>query len=146
MLGKDPVMSSLAQRIQNAQQRLVDLRDQLTRHLDANETMDDAATAASADLSTQIDVQEKSLDALQRAEAQLARASTGTSLTVIQSGTGQSEQQHFQVGEVTRGNPAIQDTTLSSRGRLFAVQAPKIRPSDYIFKAVTASIKHFADP
>lgn len=133
-------MSSLAQRIQTAQQRIVDLRDQLTAHLDSNETMDDAATATTDTLSSQIDSQEKTLGALQRAEAQLARASTGSSLTVIeQRGEQQQLEQH-------RSNPAIQDTTLSPRGRLFAVPAQKVRPSDYIFKAVTAAIKHFADP
>ncbi len=38
-------MSTLAQRIQNAQQRIVALEDRLTTHLESNETMDDAATA-----------------------------------------------------------------------------------------------------
>ncbi len=139
-------MSTLAQRIQNAQQRIVALEDRLTTHLESNETMDDAATATTDQLTSQLDAEKKSLESMKRAEAHLARASTGTSLTVIDQRGEQQPEQHYQVGQVTRGNPGIQDTTLSSRGRLFAVPEKKIRPSDYIFKAVTAAIKHYADP
>lgn len=141
-------MSQIAQRIQNAQQRIVELRAQLNTHLESNETLDDAATATSDGLLAQIESQEKSLAMLKRAEAQLVRASTGTSLTVVEQRT-EPHTENLLVGDVTqltRGNPGLQDTTLSSRGRLFAVPTQKIRPSDYIFKAVTAAIKHFADP
>src|SRR5712671_5015936 len=132
-------MKTLAQRIQDTQQTIVELRDQLQRSLEA-ESPDDAAVDQ---LNGQLETAEKSLATMKRSEANLARASTGTSLTVLEQ-RADAEQQHFQVGQVTRGNPAIQDTALSARGRLFAVPTQKVRPSDYIFKAVTAAIKHYA--
>lgn len=138
-------MSTLAQRIQDAQQNIVSLEDQLTAHLTANETMDDAATATVDNLTAQLEAKKKMLGTLQRAEASLAHSATsgGTALTVLHQ---RSERDQVQDLQLTRGNPAIQDTTLSPRGRVFAISGQKVRPSDYIFKAVTAAIKHFADP
>jgi HK97 family phage major capsid protein/HK97 family phage prohead protease len=135
--GKKKPMSGLAKRIETAQTRIVELRDQLEKHLegidDANPA--DADTAVTETLTEQIDAQEKSLDSLKRAEASLARASAGTALaTTTVANTGDRS-----------NNTNEQLTNLRSALKPFAAPAEKVRPSDYIFKAIAVDLKHFGE-
>jgi len=129
-------MTPIGQRIENAQTRINGLRDQLNAHLETHDGNDDATTTVTDTLTSQLETEEKSLATLKRAEASLARAAAGTSLSVIDTQTVETR------GATTVG---VHDTTLSPRGRTFAVPAAKIRPADYIFKAVATSIKHYGD-
>lgn len=122
--GKVRAMSPLTKRIEDAQARIVVLRDQLNEHLKNvdDENPDDVATATTEELTTKIDAQEKSLDALKRAETQLAKTATGTT-------------------ETRSGEQAI----VVRHARPFAAPAQKVRPMDYIFKALAVDLKHFGE-
>jgi HK97 family phage prohead protease len=65
-------MKTLSERIENAQQNLVSLRDQLTGITNASEEPDETAQAQIDELTAQIEAQQKSLDALVKAEGGLA--------------------------------------------------------------------------
>ncbi len=123
----------LAQRIKDAQERIVKLRDQLDEHLKTidDENPDDAATATTDELTTKIDAQEKSLAALQRAEKQIMERS---SLPVVH-------------GDDDRGNDRNDRDQLSVRGnqRPFAAPAEKIRPADYIYKAIAVDLRSYGE-
>ena len=76
-------MPPIPNKSKNDEAAITELRDQLTEHLntvdDANP--DEAATALTETLNNKIEAQEKSLEALKRAEVSLGKASgTGTSL------------------------------------------------------------------
>src|SRR5262245_16345111 len=134
-------MSGLAKRIQDLQKKIVADRDSLT----AMAEDENADTSVMDALSTQLEADQIKLAALQRTEAQLGKGAvsgqTGTAL--IPSGQQQGgEQQQTQ----QRLTPFVPTLDLSPNGRSFAVPGQKIRPADYIFKAVTTSIRHFADP
>src|SRR6266699_4310027 len=65
----------LAKRIETAQANLADLRDQLDKHIESlDDNPDDTATTMTDELTTRIDAQEKSLESLKRAEAQIMRS------------------------------------------------------------------------
>lgn len=128
-------MTPLAKRIEDTQNRLVDLRDQLNVHLENinDETPDDAQTVTTETLTMQIDGQEKSLEALKKAEVSLAKAATSTALTSVN---------HHRQEE--RGS--TQEMLLHTNNhRPFAVAAKKIQPADYLFKALAVDIKHFGE-
>jgi HK97 family phage major capsid protein len=66
-------MKTMAQRIEEGQTRLNDLRDQLTAHLDKiGDEPDDAAMATTEELSTRVAAQERSLNSLKEAETRLS--------------------------------------------------------------------------
>ncbi len=135
-------MSGLAKRIQDLQQKVVANRDSLTAltELDAPSAEDIASIDT---LGKQLEADEGLLATLKRAEAQLARGATGTSLVPVPP----AQQETIQLQRVPPKTPHIPEVSeLSPRGRTFAIPGQKVRPSDYIFKAVAASIKHFADP
>lgn len=123
---------NISQRIQSAQNNLVALRDQLSTHLDSfgEGDIDDTAVAATDDLNNKIDAQEKSLNSLKRAEAQIVKANGTTAMTVF-------EEPHQVVQDVV--------TIPQQRGRLFAAPAQKIKPVDLLFKAVAVDLKHFGE-
>jgi HK97 family phage major capsid protein len=131
-------MLTLAKRIEDAQLQLVQYRDQLQAHLDSSTEMDDAATATTEELTAQIEAKEKNVEALKKAEAQLARATRSTSLTVI-------DQTDVQPLRPTARGASNGQGDISPRGRLFAVPAQKITPFDCLIKGITVDLKHFAE-
>lgn len=72
-LPKVNTMKTMSQRVEEAQERLVGLRDQLTDHLNGmDDQPDDAALAITEDLNGKIAGQERTLAGLKEAEARLA--------------------------------------------------------------------------
>jgi HK97 family phage major capsid protein/HK97 family phage prohead protease len=132
--GRHRTMSPLAQRIEDTQARLVGLRDQLTDHVSKmDDDMDDASTATTETLTTQIDAVEKSLEALKRAEAQLAKAATGTSLSTV-------------IRTDDRGDRGSEQPMTVQRVRPFAVPAgPKPKGFDHLIRALTVAVKMQGD-
>jgi len=133
-------MSPLSKRIENAQNELVRLRDQLNEHITKmDENPDDAATAVTDDLTTKIDSMEKSLAALQRAEVQLSRTieSRGSNLPAL----------HNEDRSVDRNDDrgSEQLVPLRTNNRPFAAPGQKIRPADYIFRAIAMDLRHFGE-
>lgn len=112
--------SAIAQRITDAQDRLVKLRDQLTEHLasydDTNVT--DEQLAITQDYNAKIDTTTKSLDTLQNAEQRLAATSD----------------------PIARGT----DLTVGS-ARPFAVVAPKVAPQDYVWRSLAIKVLTHCD-
>lgn len=132
-------MTPLAKRIEDTQTRLIGLRDQLTQHLETinDENPDDAATATTETLTMQIDGQEKSLDALVKAEKHLAKSASSTSLTTSTHNHNQPEQQ--------QERNSTQEMFLRTNNRPFAVAAKKVTPVDYLFKALAVDLKSFGE-
>lgn len=138
-------MSGLAKRIQSLQQRIVANQSSLNE-LSSQEDLDIGAIDT---LSKAIETDRSTLAALERAEAQLGAASTSTALVVAPppppAHVEPSLQQ--QVQRYIPTTPQIPEISqLSPNGRSFAIPGQKVRPSDYMIKAVTVAIKHFADP
>src|SRR5215207_6321178 len=76
---KDTLMTTpLAQRIENAQEKLVTIRDQLTNHLaETGDEPDEAAVAVTEELNTRLAAQRRNLESLQAVEREMAsQAST----------------------------------------------------------------------
>lgn len=126
LVGKTTKMTTpISVRIEQIQNRIVALRDDLTKHL---ETVDDNApteeqTTITEAFTQQIETQEKQLDVLKKAEAQLARASASTSTTAVNRG---SEQPMI-----------VRDP------RVWAMPAKKVKPEDYIWRAAALQFKHY---
>lgn len=132
-------MTPLAQRIEDTQARLVELRDQLTDHITKmDDEPDHEATELTDNLTKQIESQEKSLDALKRAETQLAKASTGTSLTTVVRGDRDDH------GD--RGDRGSEQSMTLQRFRPFAASSgPKPKGFDHIIRALTVAVKMQGD-
>lgn len=78
---KDGPPMRLAEKIQAAEKRLTELRDQLSDHITktaAGDDMDDAAIAATEELNDRIASAQKTVDALKKAEASLGEQATFT--------------------------------------------------------------------
>jgi HK97 family phage major capsid protein len=131
--GKNQIMSSISTRIEGAQTRINGLRDQLSAHLESlnDESPDDASTALTEDLTSKLESQEKSLDALRNAEVRLAKAAGTTSRLPAVVSPPHEER-------------AVQEL-IPVRNRPFAVAAKKVRPMDYLFKALAVDIKHYGE-
>lgn len=131
--GKIKTMSPLSKLIQDKQTFLVSLRDELTEHVKAlgDDNATDEQTVVIDGLNSQIEATEKSLETLKRSEASLARASTSTSLTTLE--------------RTADRTTTTTEVTAVHRPRPFAAPAEKIRPSDYIFKAIAVDLKHFGE-
>ena len=82
-------MTTLAKRIPEQQQRLVDLRDQLSTHLNTVNDADpsEADLATTDELNTRIGQAEKGLASLQEAERRLATSTASTALTTTSTET-----------------------------------------------------------
>ena len=128
----------LAKRIEDTQARIVDFTDQLNKHLETidDENPDDAATAITDELTSKIEAQEKALVALQRAEKSIMERSNGVSHDRLPA-----------LHNEDRGNDRGSEQLMPIRGnhRPFAAPAEKIRPSDYIFKAIAVDLKSFGE-
>src|SRR5215204_87910 len=76
-LKSNKAMTPMQKRVEDAQKRLVTLKDQLTEHLKTYDetTTDEAHLAATDELNTQIELAQKALDGLKRSEALLALSS-----------------------------------------------------------------------
>jgi hypothetical protein len=114
--------SPIAQRITDAQERLNNLRDQLTAHLASvdDATVTDEQLAITQDYNAKIDTTTKSLDTLTKAEQRLA----STSDLPVSMAPG---------GLTVRG------------ARPFAVPAQKINPVDYVWRSLVVQIKHHVE-
>jgi len=123
----------LAKRIEDAQKRIVNLKDQLDKHLETldDENPDEAATATTDELTTKIDAQEKALAALQRAEKQIMERSSDERLPALHN--------------EDRGNDRDVQQLTQLRNRPFAMPVEKIRPADYIYKAIAVDLKSYGE-
>lgn len=113
---KIPKMKTLAQRIEDAQERLTSLKNQLNEHLtksDADGEADEAATTVTEELTAKVAKEQKSYDALVEAEKQLALSS---STIVVKSGED------------------------SASRRPFATAATKVKPADHVMRSLVAKI------
>jgi HK97 family phage major capsid protein/HK97 family phage prohead protease len=108
---------TIAQRISDAQTKLVALRDDLTRHLDeTGDEPDDTALAVRETLNGKIETAQRNLDSLEQAEKRLA----STAVTVA---------------------PVEQDNSIVVRNqRPFAVPAKKIEPADHVMRSIVAQV------
>lgn len=131
-------MTPLAKRIEDTQTRLIGLRDKLNAHLETmnDENPDDAATAVTETLTMQIEGQEKSLDALKKAEISLARSASSTALSTTM-------QPQTQVSEKDTVNE--QAMFLRSNRNFASPAGPKPKPFDHIIRALTIAVKQEAD-
>ncbi|MFT8245206.1 phage major capsid protein [Roseomonas sp. BN140053] len=110
-LPKAPTMNTISQRVEEAQLRLVALRDQLTDHLGSiGGEPDDAAMTVTEDLNGRIAAQERTLASFKEAEARLAATSEIT----------------------TREN--------EPRRPFAAPAAPKVPPKSYAYRAATLRV------
>jgi HK97 family phage major capsid protein/HK97 family phage prohead protease len=109
---------TIAQRISDAQTKLVALRDDLTRHLDeTGDEPDDAALAVRETLNGKIETAQRNLDSLEQAEKRLA----STAVPVVTSDD--------------RGQPIILPPQ-----RPFAVPAKKVNPADHVMRSIVAQL------
>jgi len=119
-LPKVTNMETLSKRIESARERLNALKDQLTKHLETlGDEPDDSATEITKELSSKIEVHQKSLDTLVEAEQRLG---------VQSEEIDQSQQQQTSV-------PVI-----SKNQKPFAVAAQKVKPSDYVMRSLVAVV------
>jgi hypothetical protein len=116
-------MSSLSKRIEDLQGKIRSIQDRLAEHLKTvdDESPDDGASAITEELTNKIASYQKSLGALERAEKSLGETVTQTGSTHV---------------------PAV-STSVETRAnfRPFAEAAEKVRPSDYLWKALAVEIK-----
>jgi ElaB/YqjD/DUF883 family membrane-anchored ribosome-binding protein len=107
---------TIAQRISDAQTKLVALRDDLTTHLnDSTDEPDDADLAVRDELNRKIETAQRNLDSLEQAEKRLA----STAVAVV------ADDQN---GIIVRNQ------------RPFAVAAKKIEPADHIMRSLVAKV------
>jgi HK97 family phage major capsid protein/HK97 family phage prohead protease len=120
--------SPIAQRITDGEQHLVKLRDQLTEQMKNfdDENPSDDVTAVIEDLTSKIETRQKSLDALRKAEQQIAAS------TVVEKNVQTFENGSSSSVEVRNGRP-------------FAVAGKKTRPSDYLFRTAAITAKYFVN-
>lgn len=111
-------MSTIAQRIEDAQTKLVALKDQLTTLVnDSGDEPDEASITARDELTKQIETQQRNLDSLQAAERQLASTS-----------------------QVQEHEPEQRAIVPVSGKRPFAVPAKKVAPADHVIRSLVASV------
>jgi HK97 family phage major capsid protein/HK97 family phage prohead protease len=108
---------TIAQRISDAQTKLVALRDDLTRHLDeTGDEPDDAALAVRETLNSKIETAQRNLDSLEQAEKRLASAAVAVA-------------------------PVEQDNSIIVRPqRPFAVPAEKLAPGERSMRTAIAIV------
>jgi HK97 family phage major capsid protein/HK97 family phage prohead protease len=105
----------LSKRIEDAEAHLLTLKDQLTENINkADAEQDEESVAVSEELNGKIDLAQRSLDALKRAEASLASKSD---------------------------EPVTRNAGLEVSGRRpFAAVAKKIKPADYVYRAAVVAL------
>ena len=136
-------MGPLAQRIKSTEERIVKLRDQLNDHMKTidDDNPDEAASTITAELTSKLEVQERHLETLKKAEKQLAVNAADhhrDEQTVLVVDNTEADDNVRQRGGSGSGESALE---VSSR-RPFAIPAKKVRPSDYIWRALTVRLKH----
>jgi HK97 family phage major capsid protein/HK97 family phage prohead protease len=115
---------TIAKRIEDAQERLVALRDQLTEHLGEmdDDNPDEAKMAVTEDLNGKIELQERALAQLQQAETRLAATTTASA------------------GKAELARTAGQGHVTVNGQRPFAVPAQKVAPGDLILRSLVAKV------
>src|SRR5215217_788610 len=115
---KSPInMSTIAQRIELSQDRLVVLQDELKNHLDTiADEPDEASNAVTEELNLKLANHQKSLDNLRDAEKRLAVVSTAVS------------------------NVEQRGSVADSNAKPFAMPAQKIAPRDYVIRAAVCKL------
>lgn len=114
--SKGLAMQPLSQRVQDAQERLVALKDQLTE-VTSKSDIGETEEAIIVEVTQRIEAQERSLDALKRAETALA----------VKSGTSHN---------------GVASPAIASR-RPLGVPVKEVKPADHIVRAATvAFLKH----
>jgi HK97 family phage major capsid protein/HK97 family phage prohead protease len=120
-------MGPLAQRIKDAQDSIVELRDQLEKHLESvdDDNTDETQVATTEELTEKIATKEKALEALVKAEQHLAKKAV--------------------VAKETE-NDATDDSQIVVRSqRPFAVPAKKVTALDYLWRSLTVQFIHHCD-
>jgi len=133
---KKRAMNPLGQRITDAQDGIVKLKDQLTEHLKSidDENPDDAATALTEELTGKIEMRQKALDALKNAEKRLATATAAAS--------------NDETNDDDKGSNANNGngSALTIRNyRPFAMPSKKITAVDHYWRGLTVAVKHFGE-
>jgi HK97 family phage major capsid protein len=113
--------SPIAQRIEDAQEHLNALKDALQQHLDKvdDQNVTDDQLAITTEFNEKIERTEKSLETLKQAEVRLA----ATSMPTAPKGDG----------------------LIIQNARPFAVPAVKVKPIDYMWRALTVAVKTLHD-
>lgn len=113
-----PKMITIAQRIEDAQTKLVASKDQLTALVaEAGDEPDEASLTAREELNVKIATQQRNLDSLQEAERQLASTSDIENADGVQRGV----------------------ITVNGK-RPFAAPAKKIAPADHVMRSLVAAV------
>jgi HK97 family phage major capsid protein/HK97 family phage prohead protease len=124
LIRKRAMENSLAQRIQDTEQRIVKIRDELDAHMktfdDANAT--DEQIEISNGLTEKMGREERTRDMLKSAEARLG---------VIAKTSNEDPPENQGQQMVIKNH------------RPFAVPAVKVRPQDYLWRSLTVAVKHF---
>lgn len=126
-------MTTLTQRIKDAEGNLVTLRDQLTEHLKSvdDSNVSDAQLEITSELNRKIAQAQKSLDSLKEAERALGVTSQNNGEG---DGEGDGERNNGQNNNLIIGRSAMQTA------RPFAMPKKKIDPVEYIVRAGTVAM------
>jgi len=133
-ITKGTTMSPIAQRITDTQTRIVKLQDQLDTHLKSidDENPSDDSLAITNDLTGKIEAQQRSLEALKRAESHIIESvKTEAPLPAV---VRQNAVTQFSNG----GASALE---VSNR-QPFAIPAQKLKAIDYFWRSVAIAFKH----
>jgi hypothetical protein len=132
-------MGTIAERILAVQGNITKLRDQLTEIMkDVDDDNPDEATAlATEELTKKIEIQERHLETLKKAEKQLAVK------TVRREENDDDDDETTTVEPVRQQQRGSAASALTISGkRPFAIPAKKVKPVDYLWRALTVQIKH----
>jgi HK97 family phage major capsid protein/HK97 family phage prohead protease len=123
---------NLSQRIQETEARIVKYQDELDVHMKTvdDENPTEEAMIVTKDLTTKIEKQQSSLEALKGAEAKLALSAAKANGNGANGGGS--------------GNGSAQAMTIYNP-RPFAFPAKKIQPMDHLCRAITVALKHHAE-
>lgn len=120
--NKGKPMSTLAERIKAAQNEVLTLQDNLTKHLENDDDGSETASTITEEMNGQIEVKQKHLESLQRAEKALMTKMVVARVPV----------------EEERPELAV----VVSNPRPFALPAKKLQPIDYLWRGLTVMVKH----
>ena len=120
IVRKTPKMSTIAQRIEDAQTKVTELRDALNTHLaDSGAEPDEAAITVREELTSKIANAQRNLESLEEAERQLAARTVQTRQT-----TGEQDR----------------NSTPTTGRKPFAQVANKPKPADYVIRTLVGLV------
>lgn len=134
-------MGTIAERILAVQGNITKLRDQLTE-LSTNindDDPDEASSLAMDELTKKIAIQERHLETLKKAEKQLAVKTANRREENDEDDDETDETTTVLHAREQRGGSSA--LTITGK-RPFAIPAKKVKPVDYLFRALTVKLKH----